>query len=151
MTTRHLPISKGQYRGLLGSISMVKLVSRILRHNQWGWGHVVEICEPPNVRGQPLHHLAQKSPREGSRIAKASTAISGGVLACGAEPLHTHKLQMWSKERTTLSLPPSKIFLLWPMLGHTPSPTANPSRRLTPGRPRNCWHGWVGVMARSSH
>ena len=29
---------------------------------------MVEICEPPNVRGQALHHLAQKSPSEGSRI-----------------------------------------------------------------------------------
>ena len=58
MAARHLPISKGQHRGVPGSITMVKLVSGNLQHNHWGWGHGVEIYEPPILCGQPLHHLA---------------------------------------------------------------------------------------------
>ena len=41
-------------------MSIIKLVSGILRHNHWGWGHVVEICVPPSVGS--LSTL-RKSPR----------------------------------------------------------------------------------------
>ena len=84
-------------------------------------------------RGQPPH-LAQKSPREGSRIA----AIAGVVLACGAEPPQTQHRKCGQRTGPLCHSLPRKTFLPWPMLGHTPSPTANPLRRCTLGRPRNC-------------
>ena len=49
MAAGHLPINGGQHRGVTAGIHMVKLVSGILRHNHWGWGHVVEIGKPPNL------------------------------------------------------------------------------------------------------
>ena len=59
-------------------------------------------------------------------------------------------LKMRSKDGTTLLVPPSKKFLLWPTLGHIPPPTANPSRRCTPSRPRNCWQGGgEGILSSS--
>ena len=54
---------EGLQRGVQKSITMVKLVGGILRHNHWGWAHLVEICERPNLRGQHLQHIAQKVPK----------------------------------------------------------------------------------------
>ena len=51
MVARHLPINGGQHKGVTAGICVVKLVSGILQHNNWGLGHVVEIRKPPNLRG----------------------------------------------------------------------------------------------------
>ena len=91
MTTRHLSISKEQHRGVPRSISIVKLVSRILRHNHWGCGHVVEICKPPQCAGAASPPPCAEVPELGQSNCWASTAISGGVLACGDEPLQTQR------------------------------------------------------------
>ena len=56
MAAKHVPIYGGQHSGPTAGISMVELVSGILRHTPWVWAHVVEICKPPNVRRQPVNH-----------------------------------------------------------------------------------------------
>ena len=142
MTARHLPISRGQHRGVPGSISMVKLVSRILRHNHWGWGHVVEICDPPNVCGHPLHHLAQKSPSEGSRIAGLRLP-SLREFSCAALSLCRLNVENVVKGPDYLVIPSLKNFFYfgpcWATLPPPPPPDSKPFTTVYPGPSTKLW------------
>ena len=108
-------------------------------------GHLIHL-QPPT-----FHHLAQKSPSEGSQIARLQLPCLGEFRRA------TPSLHKLSVEKVVKGPPchsvPRKLFYfgpcwLWPMLGHTPTGTANPSRPCTPGRPRNCGPGGVQSYSR---
>ena len=68
MAAGHLPINRGSTEGSR-QVSVWSSWSAVpCNPNQWGWGHAMEVRDMPNLRGQPLHHLAEKSHGEGSRI-----------------------------------------------------------------------------------
>ena len=141
MTARHLPIIKGRHTGVPGSINMVKLVNRILRHNHWGWGHVVEICQHPNVHGQPLHHLARKIPSEGTRIARLRLP-SPGDLWRGAMNLRRLNGEKVVKGPDHLVIPsrPSRTFPTLAHVGpHAPAPDNKPFTAVYPRPSKKRW------------
>ena len=144
MTARHLRINRRHHRGVTAGIYMVNLVIGFLRYYHHGRGYAVEICEPRGLHRLRLHHLAQKCPGEGTRIAGLPIPPLGQFWRA-ALSLCVLNVEKVGKRPDHFVRPPLGNFLpLWPMVSHNQHSKTNPSQRCTQGRAPNYWQGVGG-------